>query len=205
VAGEPVSIAIEERISRVERKPDPKGKSLYSDKEYDFVPTGLLTIRLQHSYLSARQSWSDGAKQRVENCLNDVLVGLVAAAEALKAQRHEREARHLEFEAAEERRRRAEKRREEEAARVRALDATLTAWRKSIVVREYAASMRKAAEIAGLLEDRSPVREWLEWVDAYADDLDPMKPVPAVPEDPNPHAWSRYSAGSGAPDPRPYW
>lgn len=133
------------------------------------------------------------------------MVGLVAAAEALKAQRLEREARQREFEAAEERRRLAEKRRQEEAARVRALDADLTAWRKASVVREYAAAMRRSADAAGLLGDGTPMAAWLGWVEAYANRLDPSAGTPSVPGDPNPHAWAGYGYANPSSEARPLW
>lgn len=204
VGQEQVGIAVEERVDRIERKPDPKAKAPYWGKEYDFVPTGRLTVRLQATYLGVRQSWSDGAKQRVEDCLNSVMVGLVAAAEALKAQRLEREARQREYEAAAERRRLAEERRQEEAARVRALDADLTHWRKASVVREYAAAMRRAAEAAGLLADGTPMAAWLAWVEAYADRIDPAAGAPSVPADPEPHAWASQGYTSSS-EQRPLW
>ena len=120
------------------------------------------------------------------------MVGVVTAAEALKAQRLEREARHREFLAAEERRALAEQRRHEEAARVRALDSHLVAWRKASTVREYAAAMRKTADAAGLLLEDTPMTTWLAWVDAYADHIDPKTGTPSVPADPQPHTHTGY-------------
>lgn len=131
------------------------------------------------------------------------MVGLVAAAEALKVQRLEREARHRELLAAEERHRLAEQRRQEEAARVRALDAHLAAWRKAALVREYAAAMRRSADAAGLLAGDSSMAGWLAWVDAYADHIDPTTGTPSVPADPQPYAG--YGYGSPLPEPRPLW
>jgi hypothetical protein len=205
VAEENIGIAIEERVDRIERKPDPHGKATHWGKEYDYISSGRLTIRLQLAYLGVRQSWSDGAKQRLEDCLNSVMVGLVAAAEALNAQRLERDARQREFQAAEERRQLAEKRRQEEAARVRALDADLGAWRKAVVIREYAAAMRKSAEAAGLLAEGTPVTNWLAWVVAYADRVDPAARLPSVPADPQPHAWPGYGYANAPSEPRPLW
>lgn len=205
IGEEKVGMTIEERVDRIERNPDPKEKRTYWGKEFDYIPSGRLTIRLDVSYLGVRQSWSDGARRRVEDCLNQLMVGLVAAAEALKARRLEQEARHREYLLAEERRRQQEKLRLEKAARIRALDASLSAWRKSAVVREYAAAMRKAAEAAGLLGQGTPMSIWLAWVDEYADYIDPTKPTPAIPEDPNPHQWPPYSTNSGSSDPRPLW
>lgn len=204
VAEERVGLLIEERVDRVERKPDPKEKRLYWGKEYDYVPTGRLTVRLLAPYLGGvRQSWSDGAKQRVEDCLNGVMVGLVAASEFIKAQRLEQEARHREFVAAEERRREAEKRRQAEEARIRALDSDLLAWRKATTAREYAAAMRRSAEAAGLLEEGAPMAAWLAWVDAYADRVDPTAGTPSTPADPQPHSWPPY--GGQTSTPRPLW
>jgi hypothetical protein len=67
VQGEPIGVAIEERVERVERKRDPKANRTYYHKEYDYLPTGRLIVRLQVPYLGVRQTWSDGSKQRVES------------------------------------------------------------------------------------------------------------------------------------------
>ena len=209
IGEERVSIVIEERVDRVERKPDPsERRPVYYGREYDYTPTGRLTLRILHDYLNVRRSWGDGAKQRVEDCLNDVVVGIVAAAEAIKAQRIETEARHREYLAAEEQRRLAQQRREEEAGRVRALDASFTAWRKSEVIRQYVRAMRESAEAAGLLRDDTPIADWLRWAAGYADRLDPTQQTPQVPADPEPHRWPGYyrgAAGSTHEDPRPSW
>lgn len=199
IGDEQVGISVDERVDRVERPRDPKDKRMYGTREYDYLPTGRLTVRLQAQYLGVRQSWSDGAKQRVKETLNAVMVGLVAAAEALKAQRLEREARHREFLAAEERRRAEEQRRRGEAARVRALDSHLVAWRKASAIREYAAAMRRSTEAAGLLAEDSPMAAWLAWVDAYADRLDPTTGTPAIPADPQPYAGYGYASPSSEP------
>lgn len=205
VGSEKVGVSIEERVDRVERKPDPKEKRLYWEKEYDYVPTGRLTFRIDASYLGVRQSWSDGAKRRLEDCVNQIMVGVVAAAEALKVRRLEHEARQREYAAAEDRRRLQEMHRQQEAARIRALDASLTAWRKSVVVREYAAAMRQSAEAAGMLGEGTPMSAWLAWVDGYAEQIDPTRPAPVIPADPNPHQWPPYATGVGSADSRPLW
>lgn len=204
IGGEQVGILIEERVQRTEKPRDPKDTRTYW-RQFDHVPTGRLTVRLQVQYLDVRQSWSDGAKQRVEDCLNAIMVDLVAAAEALKVQRLEREARHKEYLAAEERRRLAEERRQQEAARIRALGADLTAWRKATIVREYAAAMRKSAEAAGQLGDGAPMTAWLAWVDEYADRIDPTTGTPSVPSDPQPNTWARYGQTAGASESERFW
>lgn len=201
-----VSVVIEERVDRDER-PDAAERRAVGADRYEFVPTGRLTLRAGHYAMDVRRrAWGDGSKLRLEQQLNDVIVGLVDASEALRAERLEREARQREREAEEERRREAERRRQEEVGRVRALDASMRLWRKARAVREYVAAMRAAAEAAGLAQD-APLVAWLRWADGYADRLDPAHAVPAVPADPEPHAWVGYGApwGTRPDDLRPVW
>ena len=207
IGEEYVGIGIDERVDRVERPQDPKSKQLWHFKEYDYVPTGRLSLRIQETYLQTRRTWSDGAKQRVEACLNDFIVGLVAAAEELKQQRLVREVRHREFLAEQERQRIAEERRQREEARIRALNADLVAWRKSQAIRQYAAAMRASAAAANLLDEGSDLSKWLQWVEAYADRLDPIGTEPTVPKDPDPPSRYGYGHGSNAStnEPRILW
>jgi hypothetical protein len=191
VGTERIPVAIAERIDRTERKPDPNAKHPTYGKQWDYIPTGRLSLYLLLPYLGTRvrSTWSDGSKQRIETRLNDVVVGLVAAAEAIKLQRLEQEARHREYLAEQEREQAREERRQQEAGRVRALGADLKAWRRCAIIREYAAAMRSAAVAASLLGEGSPMAEWLHWVDAYANRVDPTQPTPSVPTDPEPHHW----------------
>lgn len=191
VGTERIRVAIDERIDRTERKPDPQAKHPTYGKQWEYIPTGRLSLYMMLPYLGTRvrTTWSDGSKQRVETRLNDFVVGLVAAAEAIKLQRLEQEARHREYLAEQERQQLREERRQQEAGRVRALGADLKAWRRCAVIREYAAAMRSAAVAASLLGEGSPIAEWLHWVDAYANRVDPTHPTPTVPADPEPHHW----------------
>jgi hypothetical protein len=111
------------------------------------------------------------------------MVGLVVVSEALKAQRREREARELEWRKQEERRQKAERSRQEEAARIRALNAELAALRKSRLAREYAGAMREAASATGQVAVDEDLKWWIEWVEKYADRIDPTR-SPKVPNDP---------------------
>lgn len=191
VGTERIRIAIDERIDRTEREPDPKEKYPPYGKQWEYIPTGRLSLYLILPDLGTRlrSTWSDGSKQRVESRLNDVVVGLVAAAEAIRLQRLEQEARHREYLAEQEREQAREERRQQEAGRVRALGADLKTWRRCAIIREYAAAMRSAAEAASLLNEGSPMAEWLHWVNAYANRVDPTQPTPTVPADPEPHHW----------------
>jgi hypothetical protein len=144
IADERVSIAIEERLNRVERKPDPlglKARAARHGAEYDYVPTGRLALQILNDCLGVRRTWGDSAKQRVDARLNDFIVGIVVAAEDMRARRLEQQARQRQWEDETRRRQAAEERRLAEAARERALDVDVTDWRKSGAVRECAQAM----------------------------------------------------------------
>jgi hypothetical protein len=64
---EDIAIKLTEQVDRVERKSDTK-KSIWSSIEYEWIPTGKLTLRIDAWTHGTRQSWSDGKQQRVENC-----------------------------------------------------------------------------------------------------------------------------------------
>jgi hypothetical protein len=190
IGEEDVAVVIEEKVDRVVREGSTTIRRPHRFRygsEDDWQPTGQLVLRIDHSYLDGiRCSWGDGKKQRVEQCLNAFVVGLVAAAETLREQRLASEAREREWREAEERRAEEARRREEEAARIRALESALASWRRSRLVRAYVAELRGAAETAGTLEVGSQLAEWLAWAESYADRVDPLLPEPVVPEDPGP-------------------
>lgn len=185
VGEEDVSVMIEEKLERADREETRMRRPSRFTSERDWKPTGRLVLRLDHSYLGGiRTSWGDGKKQRVEGCLNACVVGMVAVAEELRANRLRREAREKEWREAEARRVEEARRKEEEAARVRALESAVAAWQRTRGIREYAAELRQKAEAAGVLAEDSPLAGWLEWAEAYADRTGPFRPEPSVPQDP---------------------
>jgi hypothetical protein len=201
VGQEDVSVTIEEKLERVTRDDSGVRRPSRFTSERDWKPTGRLVLRWDHAYLGGiRTSWADGKKQRVEDCLNDFIVGLVTVAEQLKANRLQREAWEKERREAEARRAEEARRREEEAGRVRALEAAIAAWQRTTAIREYAAELRLKAEAAGVLEQNAALAAWLAWAVAYADRIDPFLPEPSVPQDPGRSDRYGYRQGSLAPE-----
>jgi hypothetical protein len=197
-----VPITLTERINEVKRddllppnrsrrRPPKRWNAPYEPSplqpRVDLVPSGQYTLRIDLGYpRGIRCTWSDGKQQRVDQLLNEFVVGLVIAAEKLKEARLEREAREREWRAEEARRLEEERRLEIEEGRVRALDRALTAWRDARDIREYVAAARKVLSDEGALPPDAPIFTWLEWAESYAGRLDPVRPVPKVPKDPGP-------------------
>ena len=150
VLGEEVAIRLEECIRQVEKpkRAVPVHEWVPFEQRYEFQSTDLLTLRILDipGGSRVRQSWRDGKKQRVENCLNQFVIGLVEAAEAIKAARLERE-RAAEAQREAERRRLVElERREREKDRLEELDREIQAWRRAGDVRQYYTALVQAAE-----------------------------------------------------------
>jgi hypothetical protein len=205
VGEEDIAIALSERVDVVEHHDDPptpkRNTGARSRESWrpvnpppisrprrELVSSGQFSLRIEHSYLGIRCTWSDGKKQRVDQSLNDFIVGLFVAAERLKALRAEREAREREWRAAEERRAQEARRREEEASRVRALDRVLSTWRDARDIRQYVADARAALDKPDDTRDDTQVLTWLAWAEGHAAKIDPLLPHPTVPKDPGaPH------------------
>ena len=202
IGQELVPITLVEQVDRTLLPP--KTTNTWEPKRYSFAPTGRLSLSVTESYLDVRGKWSDGARQRLHESLNEVLVGLVNNAEAMRRKRDEREAQARQWHLQEERRQRAELEKHYEAERVRTLGDHMRRWRKSRAVREYVAAVRASAEQNGQ-STHEELTAWLAWADAYADRLDPTAGGRILyhrDED----AGARYSAWNApAEDTSPIW
>jgi hypothetical protein len=182
VREERIGIRIEERIERTIKAPSISPRRVaqtvpyYSYPTYECKGTGVLTVRLLGvEYSGLRQSWRDGKRQRVEQCLAGVLDTLDLAAEHLKQRRLEHEQRQREWDEAE--RQRIEKRRDQEEKRRREeLTQLAAAWDEAARLRRFLqAIMLEAGQGGGTLEPDSGLANWLRWAERYVEHLDPMK------------------------------
>lgn len=171
-------------LSRRSRRPAPlPAYTPYRAPDVRYAGTGALVLALTNvSWLASyvprdaghtlRQSWADGAKQRLERVLPSFIVGLVAAGEARAAWRRGLEKQERQRRDAERRRQEEQRRRDEEAARVQELDRQLAAAAKARDIRAYVAAVRASV---GTDASTPALGAWLAWADAYADRLDPIR------------------------------
>lgn len=147
-----------------------------SQPRRELVPSGRLSLYIPHHVgcWGAFRTWEDPRANargpRLEECLNEVIVGIVEAAEEYRTVtarwRADLEARRqAAVREAEQARRRAQ-----EAARLDALMRDAAAWRQAHDLRAY---------IAALTADSSPLEaeraDYVEWALAQADQLDPLR------------------------------
>jgi len=155
----------------------------YSHPSRLYTPNGRLTLHILED-VGSRKSWGDGKKQRVEDCIDGFIRGIITAAESKVLRREERE--RQERERQEWQRRWEEERRakEREERRQKQLWQDIEAWEKAKRIREYVAAVAAKAESLKPEDTQIvQVQEWIEWANRVADAWDPIKKnVPELSE-----------------------
>lgn len=83
-------VGLKETLNQVKYEPPKETKkkepSWTYHPTYDYVPSGRFTLAIS-GYVGegGRTSWSDGKKQKLENCLNGFIIGLIQASVAKRA------------------------------------------------------------------------------------------------------------------------
>lgn len=175
--GAPVEFGLEEKFQRIERSEEKSQKQdPWGYRRFEYVSTGMLMLKITEWGADGLQkTWSDGKTTKLENCLNDFVVGLLRVAEAVKVRR-------LKQEQEEQLRREAERRRQEEAvkrqkelARLQALEQEAANWAKAQQLRTYLSALKDMLTAKhGAIQPGSQADQWLIWAHQHADRLDPL-------------------------------
>lgn len=189
VAGEHVGLHIEERLREETRDPTP-AELAREKREYGYraarkiqVPTGNLRVVRLDTYrifgTPTRLTWYDRGNTRVEERLPDILVGFYELALSIKARRAEDERQELARREAERRREELEARQSANASLIKQLETDAGAWHRARHLRRYIRAARKAL---GANTIRARFRDqhidYLDWAEAYVDQLDPLTSRP---------------------------
>jgi hypothetical protein len=182
VLGEALEFLISEIAEgklHVPTKQDRERKKLepwWDPPRWDFTLTSRLKLTISAGeHLSVRTTWADGKRQHLEDCLGKVLIGLEAAAHALKVNREEKARREKEWaeqqkRAEEERRRQVEYDRKAETMEKLAQD-----WDKSKVIRAFALALRTVSEDPAIARsEKLELRSLANWGLQHADLVDPL-------------------------------
>ena len=163
---------------------------------YRFEGSGRLELHIGSAYSVARSVWRDSKRERIEDCLNEIMVTLVAGAVALidedarqKRVAEERERiERLESETAAQH--------EKEELRIQQLVADSKGWARSEKLRAFANAIETELGARSDLPQPIEISGWLSWVHHVADDTDPLvlaDPFAFVSREPPPPrpAWMR--------------
>ncbi len=173
IGGQLAEFAISENSYAVEAPPPPRGSFQFGPR-YEHQPNGTLALCLRgRAYSRTRQTWRDGKRQRVEDCLNDFVAALIATAEAKRL---------AAIEAEKERQRELAARREWEAAErqheahqvlVQDLNQRMSLLRKAQDIRTFAALVAASGLTDEFASEGSlTLADWLEWAHTRASRLE---------------------------------
>lgn len=178
VLDEALEVSLREPSKQVRHVPttkelaDAKRYSWMRPPPYDLVSSGTLVLNIENIW-GIRHSWKDGKTQRLEDVLNDVVVGLIEAALQKKVQREERESERLRQEELERQREAARQRARQERAKVRRLERLREATIEHQRLREFVAQLH---EVVGAVDPDTELGRWLSWADDHVRRLDPLTP-----------------------------
>lgn len=166
----------EKKLTAAQIKEKEKHPWMYSRQDYDYSPNGVLSLKIRNDdSLNTRKTWSDGRKQRLEDCLNSFVGGLIKAAMAIKHLRAERERREREWQEQRRQREEAERIRREEDEKLKNLDREVESWQRSQKIRSYIEAVKKwGIQKYGEIKPESKLQQWLTWATKQADRLDPL-------------------------------
>lgn len=177
INGQPIEFGLEEKFQRSER---PEAKNLqvqsWQRSRYDYTPTGNLFLKIKEWWADGLQkTWSDGKTTKLENYLNDFIIGLVKVADAVRAERLKREQEHQARLAVERKREEEAKKQQEELIRCQALEQEASNWAKAQQLRAYLAALKEMLIAKqGEIRQGSKADQWLGWAYQHADRLDPL-------------------------------
>lgn len=175
--GEPIVFGLEEKFQRIERSRDKsRPQDSWGYRRYEYVSTGTLMLKITEWGADGLQkTWSDGKTTKLENCLNDFIVGLLEVAEAVKVRRLKQEQEEQLRREAERRRQEEAIRRQEELARLEALEQEAANWAKAQQLRSYLSALKDMLTTKhGVIQPGSQADQWLIWAHQHADRLDPL-------------------------------
>lgn len=174
INGEHVTFHLWEKVKRSEQQPTKEQRERsWTFNRWVYTPTGELSFVLDVPW-AERKNWTDRKGKPLEDQLNDIVVGMVKASEAITVtHRKWEEDRQRAFEA-EIRRQELEQQRRAEQERREELDSMAASWVKSRNLRSFLEACKSALSSSS---DSGTERraKWLDWASAYADSIDPLK------------------------------
>jgi hypothetical protein len=166
-------------LSEEEKKSQARTGSSWAPR-HDFEASGRLVLETQTPWgVVLRKKWADGKKQRLEDLLGEVIVGLEAVAKAWKASDDAREQERLAREAAQRRAEDEQRRAAHRRALGEDLEKMAARWKDSHVVTAFLDAFEQRVSSGGRSGE---VAEWLVWAREHAKGLDPLFDVGAVPK-----------------------
>ncbi|MGB7493303.1 MAG: hypothetical protein WBR26_24455 [Candidatus Acidiferrum sp.] len=188
VLNEKIGVSISEKIERKQHKITPdeisrqKVDRWWAPPRWDYMRTGKLKFVLQSAEASPLQhTWTDGKKQKLENCVGEIFVCFEATANALKKYRED--CAEVARQRAKEEKRAAERRQQEAEynRKFEVVNKFAQKWRVANELREFATALKESVwSPAVAVDQKLGILRILDWIERHANYLDPLTDVSQV-------------------------
>jgi hypothetical protein len=180
VLGEDLAFGIEEHAKQVYKGKgiDLRGKPVQQTRTmpYEFVPDGRLRFEIHTWSSNGRRRWTDGTKHKLEDYLNDIIVGLLKTSHAIKDARVEAERQRERERIAEELRREEARLRAAELARIRRARRQADALNTNRHIRRLLRELAREAQRRNQpIDSDSELGKWMDCMQAYVERNDPIR------------------------------
>ena len=174
VNGEKIRFYIIEKVKRTERVRTVAEKERYWGFErWVFTPTGELTFTIDEVWIE-RKNWRDRKNKPLEDQLNDIIVGIISAADVIRARKAEREEQRSRWAEEELRRQQSARRQQIERDLGTELEAQCKLWMKSRKLKQFLRVCENSLLKQERLSTANNESRWLLWARSYADSIDPF-------------------------------
>jgi hypothetical protein len=138
-------------------------------------PIGLLELHLMGKFRYTQAKWTEGAKFKLEDQLNEVMIEFIVCVERDRESRRAEQERAVQARAAEIKRWEEQKARQKEEAKINELYQCIQKWEQAARIRAFVADVIATNEKRGAtIEDGGEIAQYLEWALKHADKIDPL-------------------------------
>lgn len=142
---------------------------------YDFIPTEMLTLKIDEQYRSGlKHNWKDTARRRVEAQLNDVVSALIMSAAWKRRERQKEQERNRRHQTELARRAALRQQLANERSAVAQLEKNAELWRRAQVIRGFAGIVEARIRNGEATDLPMEPDAWLAWARDYANRVDPL-------------------------------
>lgn len=184
IIGQKLSIKIEEPVKQRQRELTPKEHQKLLEggfvwDRYIYDPSGRLILKIDEWGSDIKKEWKDGKTEKIEDCLNDFIIGLIRCAYGKQLRMIADEKARLERQKFDQERYEKLRQIDEEKQELKQLEHEVAMWQKSQQIRAYVETVRQwSVEKRGPIEPESKLAQWIAWASAHADRFDPLTDNP---------------------------
>jgi hypothetical protein len=162
--GEEFGFVLREKLTMIHVPPDPKDR--FSSRSVRYEPKGILELGVTGGYFCAPGSFRGGKKLKLEDQLNDVIVGLLVAVERSRERREARRREEQQRQLAEQARRERERLEQLERERAAKFESMTERWVTAAHLRAFLDAVKTEAARREVTADADPgFARWLEWAE----------------------------------------